>query len=197
MDRLSDRVIIIGRNAKKYYWGDLDAEIWGRNGVRPAWVPRWNRMFNIHRRKSLEEDWAEGLAADIKWANENPSVPFYVIDEWPDAPSTIPFPRHELSEMPRPDYHAGSFDWMVAFAILLGFKRIDLHGAGLVGELGSPLSARPCLEYWCGYAEGRGISVTRANDCDLFYNYHFTKTVSPYGYVEMPLIEDRTGLDAQ
>lgn len=192
---MSKKVIIIGGGSKKeYFTDDPEAEIWGLNGIRQDWVPRFDRMFNLHHYTSLQDDWAKGLQRDIEWANEHKDIPFYVIDDWPDVPHAKIFPRAEMeaTRIGRPDYHAGSFDWMVAYAIFLGFSEIELHGIGLVGEVGEPLSARPCLEYWCGVAEGRDIKVTCAKDCDLFYIYHYVKTRHQYGYDDMDLVEDRT-----
>ena len=60
-------------------------------------------------------------------------------------------------------------------------------------EGGEPLSAWACLEYWIGYARGRGIRVVLAEDCNLFYNYRIVRDKRQYGYDDWDLIEDRTG----
>ena len=175
---------------------DPEWEIWGLNAIRPPWNPRWTRMFNLHLWAHLVRDWAHGVRADINWAQANPTIPFYVLDPW--RPGTLPneriFPREELShlEFARNDYHAGSFDWLVAFAVLLGADEISLHGINLFNETGEPISARPCLEYWCGYAAGRGTRVSVASDCAaLFAQYHYVRSNTVYGYDDVQLIEER------
>jgi len=81
----------------------------------------------------------------------------------------------------------------VAHAILEGATEIALHGIGLAldSPRAEPISARACLEYWCGVAEGRGIKVTTAEDCDIFLQYHLLKSSTVYGYDDVKLIEDR------
>lgn len=186
------KVVMLGGVAEEKYWHPYpDAEIWGLNGIRPKWVKKFDRMFNIHTRSNLEAEWKKGLEKDIAWANKNPNVPFYVIEPWPEALSTVAFPRSEMN-FGRPNYHCGSFDWMVAFAIHLGATEIDLHGIQLNMAGGEPISARACLEFWCGFAEGKGIKVTTARDCDLFWQYHLVRVKNVYGYDDMPLVEDRT-----
>jgi hypothetical protein len=192
------KVVILGGGSKeKYYKQRKGWEVWGLNGIRPEWIPKWNRMFNLHMREHLESEWNEGLRTDIKWARKNKDIPFYVCDSWKDVPSAIIFPLSEM-KFGRYNYHCGSFDLMVAFAIYLGVTEIDLHGISLVLERGEPISARACLEYWCGYAEGQGIKVTAAKDCYLFSPYHIIRSYSLvrtnriYGFEDTMLIEDRT-----
>lgn len=174
---------------------DDDREIWTLNAIRPAWLPnaRISRHFNLHRYEHLVRDWKDGLERELKWAKRNPKVPFYVIGDWPSIPKPLQFPLNELRAFARGGgYHAGSFDMMVAFAMLLKAKDIALHGINLNMESGEPLSGRACLEYWCGMAEGRGIKVHAASDCDLFAQYHIVKSHTIYGYDDVRLVEHRT-----
>lgn len=195
------KVVIIGGATKPgallERYGDSGWEFWGLNAMRPAWstdIP-WARWFNLHRYEHLVRDWADGLAKEIKWARANPTVPFYVLDDYEEWP--IPcqrFPRREMApSQPRSMYHAGSFDWLVAYAVHLGAIEISLHGVKLAtdGPADEPISARACLEYWCGYAEGRGRKVTAAEDCNIFCQYHLVRSNSVYGYDDVQLVEER------
>ena len=166
-------------------------EYWCLNNVFPVAVP-WTRWFNLHHYKTLKKEWPRGLAQEIAWAHMNPEVPCYVLESWGGViPNERIFPRSRLARMPRGDYHCGSFDWIVAFALLLGAKEIAIHGIGLAMESGEPLSAWSCLEYWIGYAEGRGARV-RMFDSNLFYNYRLVRDKKAYGYDDWDLVEDRT-----
>lgn len=80
---------------------------------------------------------------------------------------------------------------LAAFAIWLGFKRIELYGVRLM-ESGEPIAARACLEYWLGVAEGRGIETYVHPACDLFAQYHLVKSRTVYGYDDVRLVEERT-----
>jgi hypothetical protein len=191
--------IIIGGGAKAK---NLDAmefdnphtEFWGINAIRPKWVPRWDRMFNIHKYQLLR-DYGWPVDIDAQWCADNPQVPFYTADEWPDGRMTRAkiFPREEMKSMPRSDYHCNSFDWLIAAAIYWGFKEVHLHGCMLTTEgLSEQLSARACAEYWSGYAEGKGVTIVPAKDCNLFYAVHAVISERVYGYEDCPVYEDRT-----
>jgi hypothetical protein len=193
------KVAIIGSGAKeRFFHPDDDTEVWGLNAIRPKWVKRWHRMFNLHLHANLEKYKWHLFDKEAEWSKEHPHVPFYTCDKWPErnklAGQQI-FPRGELESALSPrgaDYHCGSFDWMVAFAIYCEATEINLHGISLCLEAGEPISSRACLEYWCGYAEGRGIKVTAAEDCDLFHFYHLVKSKLVYSYDDTPIFEDRT-----
>lgn len=189
------KVVILGGAAKKrYFRHDPKAEYWICNGqwlgARLSWFPPPDRAFNLHKRKLLEL-YSYDFSRETEWVKQNPDVPFYTMDKWPRCKTTL-FPVKEMARMPRGMYHCGSFDWMVAFAVREGATRIELHGIGLCLEAGEPISSRACLEYWCGYAEGRGIKVTTAPDCDFFHFYHLVKSRLVYGLDDTPIYEDRT-----
>jgi len=197
------KVVIIGGECKspKYLPTDDGWEFWALNAIRPAWAmpAKWSRWFNLHRIDHLQLEWAKGLKAEYNWAANNITIPFYVIDakRWLWAGNNaakynfIEFPIQQTLADLRNNYHAGSFDMLVAFAVSLGVTEISLHGIQLMGS-SEPISARACMEYWCGVAEGRGVEVRAAPDCDLFLQYHFVKSNSIYGYDDIKLIEDRT-----
>lgn len=187
------KVTILGALArKKYFDRNKTDEVWGLNAIRHPWVKKWDRMFNLHMYEHLLRDWEKGLKVDIKWVNKNKNCKFYVCDPWPKVPTAIIFPREELKITSWYDYHCGSFDWLVAFAIHEGATEINLHGINLIRESGEPISARACLEYWCGVAEGKGIKVNRADDCWIMRNYYWRiqETKKVYSYDDYQLYEE-------
>lgn len=198
------KVAIIGGASKEQYFSGRHEspgwEVWGLNGIRPdarqqAWKPiRWARMFNLHRFAHLNRDCYEYIIWDTAFSKANPKVPVYVIDTWHGLlENEVIFPLKDLIRLtPRGGrYHAGSFDMLVAYAILEGATEIALHGIGLALDSwrAEPISARACLEYWCGVAEGRGIEVTTTEDCDIFHQYHLLKSNTVYGFDDVKLIE--------
>lgn len=186
------KITILGGLAKQKYFDDTTDEVWGLNAIRHRWVKQWHRMFNLHMYEHLVRDWERGLKIEKKWIKKHKDVPFYVCDEWPGFPYLEIFPRKKMDYFMRPDYHCGSFDWMVAFAIHLGATEINLQGINLVRESGEPISARACLEYWCGVAEGQGIKVNIANDCFVLRNYSWkmVKVDQVYSYDDFKLVID-------
>lgn len=182
----SDGILALGR----------DWEIWGVNLCIPPWLGnayvRLDKWFHLHKRSWLEDEIPEALKAFEDWALKHEEMEFFVTAPWDKLPAAKVFPRDELRLMPRGDYHCGSFDWMVAYAVYLGATEIMLSGIKLHHESAEPLSSGACLEYWCGYAEGRGVKVTTAPSCELFFNFHLVKSHYVYGYDKWDLIEDRT-----
>ena len=103
---------------------------------------------------------------------------------------SVPYPLAAVEKLtPHGAYHAGSFDYMLALAVLEGFKQIRVCGLDYNAG-GEPLSARPCVEYWLGVAEGRGIKVeVESGDC--LHIFRLLRTDEQYGFDAFRLVEDR------
>lgn len=211
------KILMVGALAKsRFFPSDLtDTEVWGLNAIYPTWVPRWDRRFNLHTHENLVRyKWKEAFfERETQFSHVAPDVPFYTLDPWPyphELAGWKQFPAEQMMrDMTRGRYHCASFDWMVAFAIWLnqqtdntgpGRERrpvdeIVLHGCQLTMEAGEPISARACLEYWCGRAEGAGIGVSLAGDAKLFDFYHLVRSDLVYGIDDTPVVEDEKAAD--
>lgn len=176
-------------------------EIWGLNAIYPVWAMgvKWARRFNLHMFEHLKRDWAYGVRFEVENMKLRRETPLYVLDPWDRADGTKMLPNEKIfpgdrlmHEQPRGDYHAGSWDWLVAYAVHIGAVEISLHGIylSLDSARDEPISARACLEYWIGYAEGRGVPV-HLFDCDLMYQYHLVRSKSIYGYDDVAVVEER------
>jgi hypothetical protein len=164
-------------------------EFWCINNVRPAFIAKWHRWFNLHHYATLRKEWRHGLAQEIALAHLHPEIPCYVLESWGGViPNERIFPNKALAKMPRGTYHCGSFDWLVSYALHLKAREIAIFGAELAHESGEPMSAHACLEYWIGYAEGRGCKVA-IHDSGLFYNYRLVRDRKRYGYDDWDLLE--------
>lgn len=205
------KVAILGGAAKEKYFTraqyDHTWEIWGLNSIRPdqradqsRWAPiRWARMFNLHRFEHLNRDAYQYLILDMDWSKNNPRVPMCVVDSWHGLLANEHlFQREELRTLsPRGGrYHAGSFDMLVAYALFEGATEIVLHGICLAldSARSEPISARACLEYWCGVAEGRGVMVVVQPDCDIFRQYHLVASDTTYGFDDVKLVVEARDL---
>lgn len=192
---------MIGGKAQREHFNPKPGdEVWGLNNCYWMWGEGWwTRFFNLHKYENLRR-YGYDIERNVDWLLRHPDVKFYTIDTWPEL---FGAERHHLWDREsiegslapyiRHDYHCGSFDWMVAFALSIPeIDEIVLHGVSLLIEAGEPISARSCLEYWCGVADGMGVNVTCAPDCDLFAFYHLVKSNMIYGYDDTPIFEDRT-----
>lgn len=205
------KIILVGSLVKeRYFPKDIDystTEVWGLNAIYPKFVQAWSRRFNLHTYENLQRyKWKpEFFKREVVFSAQYPRIPFYTIDEWPQThklagQKLLPFTWMD-DALRRNRYHSGSFDWMVAFAIYLDgcgdselYQQIDeiiIHGCALTMEAGEPISARACLEYWCGVAEGKGIKVTVAEDSALFDFYHLVRSDLCYGLDDTPVVEDK------
>ena len=92
--------------------------------------------------------------------------PIYLLKVQPDIPTSVAFPREAIqarfatSKGPN-RYFTCSICWLIAFAILEGFERIELWGFELRDT--KPGSAfkyeRPCFAYWVQQAREAGVEV--------------------------------------
>ena len=192
------KVAIIGGGAKedgglKKLLRHHSWEVWCVNMLLPSWFQkryyRIDKMFHLHQWAALKKNIPEHLEAFETWADKHDEMEIVLLEPYEKLPRATIFPRYEMEYMSRSWYHCGSFDWIVAYAAHLGAQEIFLSGVGLHRESGEPMSAGPCLEYWCGYAEGKGVKVTTGSDCDLFWNYRLVRDHKAYGYDEFDLVE--------
>src|SRR5882672_8153930 len=81
-ESMSMKIAIIGGvSQERFFSGQRDGwHTWGLNAIRPPWVRKWSKMFNLHRFKHLERDCPWYVDADTAWSKRNPEVPMVVID---------------------------------------------------------------------------------------------------------------------
>lgn len=146
-------------------------EVWpsnnpkGYKGRRPTTLQEWTRWFNLHSRKHMDSAYPSG----VSWYKENDGKrQIYFQRHQKDIPGSTVFPRKELEKFfpeaigPKRNFYATcSVCWLIALAIYLGFKRIELWGFALRDT--KPGEAykweRPCFFYWVKQAQDRGIEV--------------------------------------
>jgi len=88
------------------------------------------------------------------------------------------YPFLEVVESLETDYFSNTIDFMMALAIYRGKQEINLYGVNMAHET-EYASQKPGVDFWCGYAMGRGIKVKvygnsaimRSPD-DLVYGYY-------------------------
>jgi hypothetical protein len=160
-----EKVIIIGKGNG---WEDapLEGETWGVHSIclkRPV-----KMVFDMHRigdpdywEKLNNEQQEEQLDVMIKVNKDN--IPLVTLKFIVDVPLSIRFPIEEMPEQ----YCTCSISYMIFYAILKGAKEIDIYGVLLAYEE-EYVKQRPNVEYWIGYARGKGIKVTIHEPTFLF-----------------------------
>lgn len=196
------KVAIVGfgvtRNTAPF--GEPGWELWGLNDppLRTGWHPReaCNRWFQLHPPAYLRKHYPKGIRDLAREWSEPRGVRLYMDRHYPEYPDSEPFPKEAVEALTSHGrYHASSFDWMIALAILEGFTEIALHGVDFFTfpvMNGEPISARACLEYWIGVAEGRGIRVRNAGaDGHVLRVVHLAAMTSDlqYGFEREPALD--------
>lgn len=188
----------VWRDALVWKAEDQDAEtreLWTFN---PLGDTRMAAHEHIDRHFELHPLWvhrAKGRDQYVHWVNSrevfSPEMKVYAQDGPDTIGGAFPFPIDSKAMLALPrggKYHAGSVDMLVAFALTVHVDHILIRGMNY--EYGEPYSARACLEYWCGVAEGRGVSVDVTDSPTMLRNVarfgpgvHDIDTRNPiYGY---------------
>jgi len=141
------KVILI---AKGPGWEEapMEGETWGLNDVvlkRPVKL-----TFEIHdiekvryrRPGEIEEINRLGIPVITRFKHDH-------------LPNSITFP---LGKMPV-QYFTNSIAYMIAYAVYKGATEIEMYGVALLMEY-EYADQRPCIEFWIGYAMGKGVKVT-------------------------------------
>ncbi len=175
------RVAIVGAAAGRgqapgYDRGDREWCVWAINEI---WQPHYDRHFELHPVTVPPQDAREmAFLAACR-------TPCYVLEATPLVPQGVVYPMERLHAAGlRDDYFTCTFAYQIALAIVDGFTEIGLYGLQL--WRGSPrerLLELPCVTYWIGVAEGRGIKVTDASlltSSPYLYGYHYDKELE-YG----------------
>jgi hypothetical protein len=163
------KVAIIGGGTtrKDVPYDDDGWEFWGVNEIKQKRVDRW---FELHP-LALNNDYEMAQLKKYK-------VPVYMIRVYKEVPKSVRYPIEDVLSMDGArEYFTCTFAFQVALAIFEGFKEIGLWGVSL--GLGSPrerVVEKACLEWWLGYAVGRGIKVRIHDEDDL------AKSTFLYGY---------------
>lgn len=199
-----EKVAIIGFTTHQKYapWSDDSYELWGLNdlhGMMAQYAPgifetdrvRW---FQLHREDG-------GNFHGVRDPNHRGFLtfphrfPIYMWAPHPEMPASVAFPLIDVLTKPvlatgepiSPEqYYNNSISWMLALAILEGFKEIAVFGVDMAidgvhgqSEYGHQ---RPSVEYFIGVARGLGIKVVLHEEseickCAFLYGYDNTSYI--------------------
>lgn len=144
-------------------------EVWAANERRGIlkrcssviYQDEWTRWFNLHSRAHMDVAYPPTVA----WY-KLVDRPVYLQLKNPDIPASVEFPRKQIQNFfainGEPNrYFTCSVCWLIAFAIMEGFEKIELHGFMLSDRKPNDayLFERPCFFYWVQEARNRGIEV--------------------------------------
>lgn len=158
-------------------YGDLSWEIWGLNDLYRVFpddgLSRFTRWWELHGDTPLTR---ARRAADHFDRIRAMHIPVYYLHGDPPTPTSIKLDTDALARVGR-DYFACTNAYQVALALAEGATEIALYGTPLQTNR-EVVVERPCVAYWLGLAEGRGVivSVHHENPAGLLrhpYRYAF------------------------
>jgi len=157
----------------KHLFDNPDFEIWGLNQLYMAFNPSHNlpslgdradRWFQIHSRQSYDANTLRDHSHHEWMANET-RFPIYMQEKDPTIPMSVRLPKEKiLKEFGT--YFTNSISWEIAVAIMEGFKEIHLYGVDMATH-SEYAYERPSVEFFLGWARGRGIKIVVPERCDL------------------------------
>lgn len=186
-----------------------DCEVWASNspeGYRkrcPIALQCWTRWFNLHSRAHMQSTYPRGL----RWYIEQDGThPIYTQTKQQDIPGNVIFPGAKIqASFPLKNglptrYFTCSVTWLIAFAIMEGFDKIELWGFRLSDRKPGERYAyeRPCFFYWVKQARDRGIDVWYQKEIDkipFLPGAPDTYTGPLYGYETKPEPTVRHNID--
>ena len=142
-------------------WQDPEWEIWGLNDAYRLFGPDQicTRWFELHgdtpltRARRPVDHFTRIAAMDI---------PVYYLHGDPPARQAVQVDADRLAKQGR-DYFACTTAYQIALALEMGATAIRLCGTPLQANREAVVE-RPCVAWWLGLAEGRGVTVTVEHD---------------------------------
>ena len=157
------KVVIVGSSVHTVdkindFYGKPDWEIWGMNQLykllgQPIMnnATRWFQIHHDHVSKRFDPFQWEFFKAF--------KIPIYMLERDSEIPYSIPYP---IKEIMREGYHEQYFSniisYMLALAIYESMEEIYIVGCDM-GYNEEYVLQRPGVEFFIGYAKGKGIKV--------------------------------------
>ena len=151
----------------QFHFNDPDCEIWALNQLYVAFpeiVQHTTRWFQIHHRHSYDQTVSRDHSHH-EWMTKQTLFPIYMQKREPDIPCSVEFPKDAIMEE-FGNYFTNSISWEIALAIYEGFSTIYLYGVDMATD-SEYAYERPSVEYFLGWAKGRGINIVVPEKSDL------------------------------
>lgn len=128
-------------------------DVWGLNEYASS-MKKLDLWFQLHSREIIDNNEKDKTHLDKL---KKSKCPIMMQTKHTDIPQSMEFPLSKYQRI-HGNKFASTIDYMMAHAIGLGYKKIELYGVDMMAtmEYGSQ---RPTCLYFIGYALGKGIEV--------------------------------------
>ena len=148
-------------------WEDTDVEIWGMNeAYKFDFMQRWDRWFQLHPHSNFSRLDNHNDPDHYEWLKKEHPFPIYMQEEYSDVPASVRFPIERITELTQNKYFRSSMAYLLAFAVLEGFERIEVYGIDMRAN-SEYWYQRPNMEYLIGYFRGMGVDIYVPERADL------------------------------
>lgn len=128
-------------------------ETWGVNDL--VLVRNVKKVFHMH---DLTGEFGRGPTQAVTKMVNTFKISFFSVKKYLEIPTSISYPIGEVIDALGVDYFTNSIDYMIAYAIYIEADEINLYGVNLVNDSEYAFE-KPGVDFWVGYAKGRGIRV--------------------------------------
>lgn len=141
---------------------DADMDFWGMNDLyaNPSVAATdWDMWFDMHDATVMSQN-PRTKGDHWNWLRKRRGMPILTLRREKEIPDSIGYPLDLVRRLTWDDegYFTATPSYMLALAILMGYQEIHVYGINLMGDEEYAYQ-RPCFEYWCGVAHGRGIKI--------------------------------------
>lgn len=133
---------------------------------KPTNTDRWGVNSHIYELKEVDLAFNMHMAehySDIHKDNMNHTskmgIPMMMPKVYGEFKTSMAYPLDEIIKEFKSDYFTTVMPYMLAYAIHLGYKKIDCYGLSITGAWEKYKNGKACIEYWIGRAQGKGIEV--------------------------------------
>jgi len=158
----NDTVYLLGTSdsLNSTVWDKEDVDYWACFPVTSHEASKKHRLDAIFELHAIET-WGLYEAAILNIKKEYPNSIIYMQREEPKIKNSVEYPLREVQDMVDNiylrKYQTSTISYMIALAILKGYKKIVLYGISLSAEEEEYSMQRSCAEAWLNFGLGKGI----------------------------------------
>lgn len=166
---MKDTLVILGsypHTRGLFDFKRTDCDIWVFNeAMSQEWVKRADAVFQLHIPTIWRNPNNRNDPKHYEWLKST-NVPVLMQEKYGDVPASFEFPKDKiLSDFPNAKQNgepirevACSPAWALAYAIYLGYPKIEIYGVELASNTEYTYQ-QGNFKYWLGVAVGKGIDV--------------------------------------
>lgn len=149
-----------------------DYDVWAMNNHPFLWQKRITALFEMHPDALTCERYADDYK---QWLQQRHDFPIYMHHVHADIPNSVQFPREKIAQYRGnlfqkggqfvKDFYAESSTYMMALALHLGYRRLELYGIDL-NKLENK-QRRDSVFFWLGILQANHMQIVIHEDSPL------------------------------